>query len=154
MPPKPKRIKKVSDKELQANTLTALKKRASRVNADFRTQIKNKKKECVDNAKRARQALIIKMPKTSSGSVDQRKNMLINAIKSRTKKIDVEKKAMEFRLARARQKEQNNAKIQKALNERLLRLRARKKARSGAGAGARAPLVDTNQFFKTPVRKN
>ena len=29
MPPKPKRIKKVSDKELQANTLTALKKRAS-----------------------------------------------------------------------------------------------------------------------------
>ena len=82
--------------------------------------------------------------------------MLINAIKSRTKKIDVEKKAMEFRLARARQKEQNNAKIQKALNERLLRLRARKKARSGAGAGAGAgaPLVDTNQFFKTPVRKN
>ena len=61
---------------------------------------------------------------------------------------------MEFRLARARQKEQNNAKIQKALNERLLRLRARKKARSGAGAGAGAPLVDTNQFFKTPVRKN
>ena len=127
MPPKAK----------NRDTLTALKKRASAVNASFRKEISSKKKECVENAKRARQVLLIKVPKTSAGSVEQRKTMLRNAINSRSRPINVPQNAINFRLARARQKEKENIETQRRLDARLQHLRALKKARdAGAGAGA------------------
>ena len=118
-------------------TLTALKKRASAVNASFRKEIASKKKECVENAKRARQVLLIKVPATSAGSVEKRKTMLRNAINSRSRPINVPQNAINFRLARARQKEKENIETQRRLDARLRHLRALKKARdAGAGAGA------------------
>jgi hypothetical protein len=116
-------------------TLTALKKRASVVNAHFRKEISSRKKACADNAKRARQALLIKVPATSAGSVEQRKAILRKAIKRRTRQSN--NPATNDRLARARQQEQQNITTQRRLNSRLRRLRAMKKARdAGAGAGA------------------
>ena len=128
---------KMPPKAKNRDTLTALKKRASVVNASFRKEISSKKKECVENAKRARQVLLIKVPKTSAGSVEQRKTMLRNAINSRSRPINVPQNAINFRLARARQKEKENIETQRRLDARLRHLRALKKARdAGAGAGA------------------
>ena len=107
------------------------------MNASFRKEISSKKKECVENAKRARQVLLIKVPATSAGSVEQRKTILRNAINSRSRRINVPQNATAFRLARARQKEKQNIETQRKLDARLRRLRALKKARdAGAGAGA------------------
>ena len=125
MPPKAK----------NRDTLTALKKQASVVNAHFRKEISNKKRECADTARKARQALLIKVPATSAGSVEQRKAFLKRAINRRTKRSD--DPTVFDRLARAKQKEQLNSQHQQRLSTRLGRLRALKKERdAGAGAGA------------------
>ena len=127
MPPKAK----------NRDTLTALKKRASAVNASFRKEISSKKKECVENAKRARQVLLIKVPKTSAGSVEERKAFLKRAINRRMKRSARDDPTVFDRLARAKQKEQLNSQHQKRLSTRLAHLRALKKERdAGAGAGA------------------
>ena len=127
MPPKAK----------NRDTLTALKKRASVVNASFRKEISSKKKECVENAKRARQVLLINVPKTSAGSVEQRKAFLKRAINRRMKRSARDDPTVFDRLARAKQKEQLNSQHQQRLSTRLGRLRALKKERdAGAGTGA------------------
>ena len=94
MPPKAK----------NRDTLTELKKRASVVNAHFRKEISNKKKKCADTARKARQVLLIKVPATSAGSVENRKAFLKRAINRRTKRSD--DPTVFDRLARAKQKEQ------------------------------------------------
>ena len=127
MPPKAK----------NRDTLTALKKRASVVNAHFRKEISKKKKECADTARKARQVVLIKVPKTSAGSVEQRKAFLKRAINRRMKRSARDDPTVFDRLARAKQKEQLNSQHQQRLSTRLGRLRALKKARdAGAGAGA------------------
>ena len=105
------------------------------MNAHFRKEISNKKRECADTARKARQALLIKVPATSAGSVEQRKAFLKRAINRRTKRSD--DPTVFDRLARAKQKEQLNSQHQQRLSTRLGRLRALKKERdAGAGAGA------------------
>jgi hypothetical protein len=81
--------KQVSKKALQFETLASLKRQATKVNASYRKQIAAKKKECLDNSKRARQVLLIKLPKPSSGTLRQRKSTLHNKIKSRTNQTNV-----------------------------------------------------------------
>ena len=105
------------------------------MNAHFRKEISKKKKECAETAKRARQVLLIKVPKTSSGSVEQWKAFSKSTINRRTRRSD--DPTVFDRLARAKQKEQLNSHHQRRLNTKLQRLRAMKKAQdSGAGAGA------------------
>jgi hypothetical protein len=129
MPPKAK----------NRDTLTALKKQASVVNAHFRKEISNKKKECADTARKARQVLLIQVPATSAGSVEKRKAFLKRAINRRLKRSARDDPTVFDRLFRAKQKEKLNSQHQRTLDAELRRLRALKKERNaGAGAGASA----------------
>jgi hypothetical protein len=129
MPPKAK----------NPDTLTELKKRASVVNAHFRKEISNKKKECADRARKARQVLLIKVPATSAGSVEQRKAFLKRSINRRLKQSARDDPTVFDRYFRAKQMEKLNSQQKRTLDAELRRLRALKKQRNaGAGAGASA----------------